>query len=292
MGRFWDQAGELPYAALDDVIDRALREDLSLGDATTDVLIPPRLLGAANLVARSTGVLAGVDAACEVFRRVDDSIKAEPLVKDSLRLEPDQAIARISGSMAGILKAERTALNLLQRMSGIATMTAELVDAVKGTNARIIDTRKTAPGLRALDKYAVTAGGGANHRFNLGDLVLIKDNHLETLAGEGLGIADVVRRARSNVRHNLRIEVEVETVEQAGEALSGGADIILLDNMSPDQMSRAVKLVDGRALTEASGDISMATVRAAAESGVDLISVGALTHSVKALNIALDYESR
>ncbi|HJM53536.1 MAG TPA: carboxylating nicotinate-nucleotide diphosphorylase [Dehalococcoidia bacterium] len=292
MGRFWDQAGELPYAALDDVIDRALREDLSLGDATTDVLIPPRLLGAANLVARSTGVLAGVDAACEVFRRVDDSIKAEPLVKDSLRLEPDQAIARISGSMAGILKAERTALNLLQRMSGIATMTAELVDAVKGTNARIIDTRKTAPGLRALDKYAVTAGGGANHRFNLGDLVLIKDNHLETLAGEGLGIADVVRRARSNARHNLRIEVEVETVEQAGEALSGGADIILLDNMSPDQMSRAVKLVDGRALTEASGDISMATVRAAAESGVDLISVGALTHSVKALNIALDYESR
>ncbi|MBU80992.1 MAG: nicotinate-nucleotide diphosphorylase (carboxylating) [Chloroflexi bacterium] len=277
---------------MDDVIDRALREDLSLGDATTDVLIPPRLLGAANLVARSTGVLAGVDAACEVFRRVDDSIKAEPLVKDSLRLEPDQAIARISGSMAGILKAERTALNLLQRMSGIATMTAELVDAVKGTNARIIDTRKTAPGLRALDKYAVTAGGGANHRFNLGDLVLIKDNHLETLAGEGLGIADVVRRARSNVRHNLRIEVEVETVEQAGEALSGGADIILLDNMSPDQMSRAVKLVDGRALTEASGDISMATVRAAAESGVDLISVGALTHSVKALNIALDYESR
>jgi nicotinate-nucleotide pyrophosphorylase (carboxylating) len=292
VGRFWDQAGELPYAALDDVIDRALREDLSLGDATTDVLIPPRLLGAANLVARSTGVLAGVDAACEVFRRVDDSIKAEPLVKDSLRLEPDQAIARISGSMAGILKAERTALNLLQRMSGIATMTAELVDAVKGTNARIIDTRKTAPGLRALDKYAVTAGGGANHRFNLGDLVLIKDNHLETLAGEGLGIADVVRRARSNARHNLRIEVEVETVEQAGEALSGGADIILLDNMSPDQMSRAVKLVDGRALTEASGDISMATVRAAAESGVDLISVGALTHSVKALNIALDYESR
>ena len=292
MGRFWDQAGELPYAALDDVIDRALREDLSLGDATTDVLIPPRLLGAANLVARSTGVLAGVDAACEVFRRVDDSIKAEPLVKDSLRLEPDQAIARISGSMAGILKAERTALNLLQRMSGIATMTAELVDAVKGTNARIIDTRKTAPGLRALDKYAVTAGGGANHRFNLGDLVLIKDNHLETLAGEGLGIADVVRRARSNARHNLRTEVEVETVEQAGEALSGGADIILLDNMSPDQMSRAVKLVDGRALTEASGDISMATVRAAAESGVDLISVGALTHSVKALNIALDYESR
>jgi nicotinate-nucleotide pyrophosphorylase (carboxylating) len=273
------------------VIDRALREDLSLGDATTDALIPAELTGAANLVARSTGVLAGVEAACLVFRRVDSAIKAQPLAEDGMRLEPGQTIARISGPMSGILKAERTALNLLQRMSGIATMTAELVDAVRGTGARIIDTRKTAPGLRALDKYSVTAGGGANHRFNLGDLVLIKDNHLETLAAEGLGIADVVRRARGNTRHNLRIEVEVETVEQAGEALEGGADIILLDNMSPGDMARAVKLVDGRVLTEASGDISMATVRAAAESGVDLISVGALTHSVKALNIALDYES-
>jgi len=287
-----DHFGGLPYAALDDVIERALREDLSLGDATTDALIPAELPGAANLVARSTGVLAGVEAACEVFRRVDASIVAEPLVKDGLRLEPGQAIARVSGSMAGILKAERTALNLLQRMSGIATMTAELVDAVKGTNARIIDTRKTAPGLRALDKYSVTAGGGANHRFNLGDLVLIKDNHIEALAAEGLGLTDVVRRARQNARHNLRIEVEVETVDQAGEALEGGADIILLDNMSPADMRKAVELVAGRALTEASGDISRATVRAAAESGVDLISVGALTHSVKALNIALDYEAQ
>ena len=287
-----DLTGAFPYAAIDDVIDRALREDLGLGDATTDALIPPKLLGAANLVARSPGMLAGVQVACEVFRRVSTSIEAEPLVEDGFQLEQGQVIARISGSMAGILKAERTALNLLQRMSGIATMTAELVDAVKGTNTRIIDTRKTAPGLRALDKYSVTAGGGTNHRFNLGDLVLIKDNHLETLAAEGLGIADVVRRARQNARHNLRIEVEVETVDQAGEALAGGADIILLDNMSPDEMSRAVTLVAGRALTEASGDISMATVRAAAESGVDLISVGALTHSVKALNIALDYQSR
>ena len=283
--------GDLPYAALDDVIDRALREDLSLGDATTDALTPDDLVGSANLVARTTGVLAGVEAACLVFRTVDSEIEAVPLVQDGLRLEPGQTIARISGPMGEILKAERTALNLLQRMSGIASMTAELVDAVKGTDARIIDTRKTAPGLRALDKYSVTAGGGANHRFNLGDLVLIKDNHLETLAAEGLGIADVVRRARQNARHNLRIEVEVETVAQAGEALEGGADIILLDNMSPDDMAAAVKLVDGRALTEASGDISMATVRAAAESGVDLISVGALTHSVKALNIALDYEN-
>lgn len=273
------------------MIDRALREDLSLGDATTDALIPAGLTGAANLVARNTGVLAGVEVACVVFRKVDPGIEAVPLVEDGLRLEPGQTIARISGPMGGILRAERTALNLLQRMSGIATMTAELVDAVQGTDARIIDTRKTAPGLRALDKYSVTAGGGANHRFNLGDLVLIKDNHLEALAADGLGIADVIRRARQNARHNLRIEVEVENVTQAGEALEGGADIILLDNMSPDDMAKAVKLVDGRALTEASGDISMATVRAAAESGVDLISVGALTHSVKALNIALDYES-
>ena len=283
---------ELPHAALDDVIDRALREDLGLGDPTTDALIPPGLRGAANLVARSPGVLAGIEGACEVFRRVDPRIDAEPLVEDGQRLESGQTIARISGSMAGILKAERTALNLLQRMSGIATMTAQLVEAVRGTGARIIDTRKTAPGLRALDKYAVTAGGGFNHRFNLGDRVLIKDNHIEALASEGLGLADVVRRARENARHNLRIEVEVETVEQAAEALEGGADIILLDNMSPDEMGRAVRLIDGRALTEASGEINLKTVRAAAESGVDLISVGALTHSVQALNIGLDYEGQ
>jgi len=286
-----DHLGDLPYASLDDVIDRALREDLSLGDATTDALIPADLKGVANLVVRDKGVLAGVQAACHVFQKVDPTIEALPLLEDGLRIEPGQIIARVSGPMNGILKGERTALNLLQRMSGIATMTSELVEAVKGTNARIIDTRKTAPGLRALDKYSVTAGGGANHRFNLGDLVLIKDNHLEALESQGLGITAVVRLARKNARHNLRIEVEVETVAQVAEALEGGADIILLDNMSSKDMAEAVKHVDGRALTEASGDINISTVRAAAESGVDLISVGALTHSVRALNIALDYEN-
>ena len=283
--------GDLPYTSLDDVIDRALREDLSLGDATTAALIPADLKGVANLVARNKGVLAGAQAACHVFQKVDPKIEAVPLLEDGLHIEPGQIIARVSGPMNGILKGERTALNLLQRMSGIATMTSELVEAVKGTNARIIDTRKTAPGLRALDKYSVTAGGGANHRFNLGDLVLIKDNHLEALGSQGLGITAVVRLARKNARHNLRIEVEVETVAQVAEALEGGADIILLDNMSPKDMAEAVKHVDGRALTEASGDINISTVRAAAESGVDLISVGALTHSVRALNIALDYEN-
>lgn len=272
-----------------EVIDRALREDLSLGDPTTDALIPPHLSGSARLVARRDGVLAGVDVALAAFTRVEPAIEGRALLLDGDRLKPGEAIATLSGPLAGMLKAERTALNFLQRMSGIASLTAQFVEAVADTDARIIDTRKTAPGLRALDKYAVTCGGGGNHRFNLGDLVLIKDNHVAALEAEGVSLSQAVRRARTRARHNLRIEVEVENLEGAREALRGGADIILLDNMPVAEMQKAVEAVGGRAVTEASGNVSLDNVAAVARTGVDLISVGELTHSVRALDIGLDY---
>ncbi|MEE8362606.1 MAG: carboxylating nicotinate-nucleotide diphosphorylase [Dehalococcoidia bacterium] len=272
-----------------EVIDRALREDLSLGDPTTDALIPPHLSGSARLVARRDGVLAGVDVALAAFTRVEPAIEGRALLLDGDRLKPGEAIATLSGPLAGMLKAERTALNFLQRMSGIASLTAQFVEAVDGTDARIVDTRKTAPGLRALDKYAVTCGGGGNHRFNLGDLVLIKDNHVAALEAEGVSLSQAVRRARTRARHNLRIEVEVENLEGAREALRGGADIILLDNMPVAEMQKAVEAVGGRAVTEASGNVSLDNVAAIAGTGVDLISVGELTHSVRALDIGLDY---
>lgn len=272
-----------------EVIDRALREDLSLGDPTTDALIPPHLSGSARLVARRDGVLAGVDVALAAFTRVEPAIEGRALLLDGDRLKPGEAIATLSGPLAGMLKAERTALNFLQRMSGIASLTAQFVEAVADTDARIIDTRKTAPGLRALDKYAVTCGGGGNHRFNLGDLVLIKDNHVAALEAEGVSLSQAVRRARARARHNLRIEVEVENLEGAREALRGGADIILLDNMPVAEMQKAVEAVGGRAVTEASGNVSLDNVAAVARTGVDLISVGELTHSVRALDIGLDY---
>lgn len=274
---------------VEEVIDRALREDLSLGDPTTDALIPPHLSGSARLVARRDGVLAGVDVALAAFTRVEPAIEGRALLLDGDRLKPGEAIATLSGPLAGMLKAERTALNFLQRMSGIASLTAQFVEAVADTDARIIDTRKTVPGLRALDKYAVTCGGGGNHRFNLGDLVLIKDNHVAALEAEGVSLSQAVRRARTRARHNLRIEVEVENLEGAREALRGGADIILLDNMPVAEMQKAVEAVGGRAVTEASGNVSLDNVAAVARTGVDLISVGELTHSVRALDIGLDY---
>jgi nicotinate-nucleotide pyrophosphorylase (carboxylating) len=230
-----------------------------------------------------------VDVALAAFTRVEPAIEGRALLLDGDRLKPGEAIATLSGPLAGMLKAERTALNFLQRMSGIASLTAQFVEAVDGTDARIIDTRKTAPGLRALDKYAVTCGGGGNHRFNLGDLVLIKDNHVAALEAEGVSLSQAVRRARTRARHNLRIEVEVENLEGAREALRGGADIILLDNMPVAEMQKAVEAVGGRAVTEASGNVSLDNVAAVARTGVDLISVGELTHSVRALDIGLDY---
>ena len=274
---------------IESLIDRALSEDLSIGDPTCDALIPPELQARAVMVAKSDGVLAGVDVALAVFRRVDPTLDARARLSDGSPLSPGDAIAAISGSATSIMMAERTALNFAQRMSGIATATRRYVDAVAGYDVRIVDTRKTTPGLRTLDKYAVRCGGGHNHRRNLGDGILIKDNHIQALRDDGLSLADVVRRAHANAPHTVRVEVEVESVEEAREALDAGAEILLLDNMAPTEMARAVELARGRAVTEASGGIDLDTVRDVAASGVDLISVGALTHSVRALDISLDF---
>ncbi len=272
------------------LIDRALEEDLGLGDATTDILIPPGLQGSGTIIAKAHGVLAGLPVALAVFRRVDPSIQGEALLEEGAPLEPGSRIADISGPLHAILKGERTALNFVQRLSGIATETARYVAAVQGLPVRILDTRKTTPGLRLLEKYAITVGGGYNHRKNLGDGILIKDNHIAALRRQGVGLAEVVRRARQRAPHTLRIEVEVTTLEEAREALEGGADIILLDNMGLEMMRQAVAVIKGRAMTEASGGITLERVRAVAETGVDLISVGALTHSAKALDMSLEVE--
>ncbi len=274
------------------IIDRALAEDLSSGDVTTVALIPPHLQGSASFVARAPGVLAGVEVALAVCTRLDPRLKVAAKLLDGDKLEGGETVATVSGPMASILMSERTALNFIQRMSGIATMTALFVKAVEGTGATIVDTRKTVPGLRALDKYAVTAGGGRNHRRNLADGVLIKDNHLAALQAEGLTLGHAVRRARARAPHTVKIEVEVESVEEATAAVEAGADIIMLDNMPVHEMRRAVQIAMGRCLVEASGGVRLDTVRHIAEAGVDLISVGALTHSVKALDIGLDYLSR
>ena len=278
----------LDLIQLEEIVRRALTEDLAGGDVTTDSLIPPHLEAAASFVPRAPGVIAGIDVAREVLRRVDPEIEFLARLIDGDRVKEGETVASVSGRLGSILKSERTALNFMQRMSGIATATAQYVDAVKNTRAIIIDTRKTAPGLRALDKHAVEAGGGRNHRRNLSDGVLIKDNHIAALQSEGFGLQQIVRRARSKAPHTVKIEVEAETLDEVTAAIEGGADIVLLDNMSTETMRRAVELCEGRCLTEASGGITLLTVAEIAGTGVDMISVGALTHSVIALDIGLD----
>ncbi len=272
------------------IVDVALAEDLGLGDVTTDALIDRESQAKASMIVRKDGVLAGIEVAAAVFQRVDPALRFGAVVSDGARVGANDVVAHIDGAAANILRAERTALNFLQRLSGIATETARYVEAVAGLPVRITETRKTTPGLRALEKYAVRVGGGYNHRKNLGDGVLIKDNHLATLRSRGLGIAEAIRRARQNAPHTLKLEIEVETVEEARQAVEAGADVVLLDNMSLDDMRRAVELARGRALTEASGGITLDNVRTVADTGVDLISVGALTHSSKALDISLEFE--
>ena len=280
--------------AIEEAVDRALAEDLGSGDPTTDSLIPPGRTGRALIVAKGEGILAGGDVAVAVWKRLDPSIHVGSILPDGSKVRPSDPesgqegdiIAEIVGDTAAILKGERTAINFLQHLSGVATETNRFVRAVEGLPAHIVDTRKTVPGLRALQKYAVRVGGGSNHRINLGDGVLIKDNHIEALRAEGAGLGEAVRRAR--VRHTLRVEVEVETLEQVAEALEAGADILLLDNMTVEQMAEAVALVDGRALTEASGNIDIDNARAVAATGVDIISIGRITHSARALDISLD----
>ena len=278
-------------AAITALIDRALAEDRTSNDVTTDTLIPPGTPGAATLTAKSPGVLAGGEVARAVFQRAEPSLRAELLMEDGAALRPGDAIGRVEGPVGGILRAERCALNFLQHMSGIATETARYAAAVAGTGATIVDTRKTVPGLRTLQKYAVVVGGGRNHRMDLADGVLIKDNHIAALRAQEVGLAEIVRRARERAPHTLRVEVEVESMEEAREAVEARADVILLDNMTPEEMRRVVEMIGGRAVVEASGGITLETVREVAETGVDIISVGALTHSVTALNISLDLDA-
>ncbi len=272
------------------IIDRALEEDQAFHDPTTEALIPPDLAGMGIVRSKAQGVLAGVEVALAVFRRLDPSLETEALLQDGARLRPGDDIARVRGSVFSILRAERTALNFLQRMSGIATMTWQYIKAVEGYPVRIVDTRKTAPGLRPLDKYAVRVGGGHNHRLNLLDGILIKDNHITALRSQGYSLGEMVRKALAQAPHTIKVEVEVTSVEEAVEAVEAGAHIVMLDNMGLEEMEEAVRAVNKRALVEASGGVTLENVRAVAATGVDLISIGALTHSVKALDISLDVE--
>ena len=281
---------ELPWEQVDSIIDLALAEDISHGDPTSESLIPSGLQGKASMLVKAKGKLAGIDVAGRVFHRVDPSLKVEVLIKDGAEIETGDIIATVSGNVASILKAERVALNFLQRLSGIASQTAQYVARTQGLAVKIVDTRKTTPGLRVLEKYAVRMGGGQNHRFHLGDAVLIKDNHLAAMRAQGMSLKDVVTRARQNASKGLTVEVEVNTTGEALEAVEAGADIIMLDNMSPDEMRQVVGLISGRAKIEASGGINLDNVRDAAMTGVDIISIGALTHSSKALDISLELE--
>lgn len=275
---------------LNNIVDLALAEDTGHGDATSEALIPPELQGKASLLVKARGILAGIEVARAVFLRVDPSLEFDLFIEDGARVKRGDIIATVSGRVISILKAERVALNFLQRLSGIASQTARYVARTRGLTARITDTRKTTPGLRMLEKYAVRMGDGRNHRFHLGDGILIKDNHLAALRTSGMGLKEIVAQARKNAPQGLKVEVEVTSAQEALDAAEAGADIIMLDNMSPDEMGRVVSLLSGRVEIEASGGITLANVRAAAMTGVDIISIGALTHSSKALDISLELE--
>jgi nicotinate-nucleotide pyrophosphorylase (carboxylating) len=281
---------KLPPKQVNNIIDLALAEDISHGDVTSEALIPPRLQGKASILVRSKGIVAGSDVARKVFLRVDPSLKVKVLIKDGGKVKPGDIVATVSGNIISILKAERVALNFLSRLSGIASQMAQYAVKTHGLAVIITDTRKTTPGLRLLEKYAVRVGGGQNHRLHLGDGILIKDNHLVALRTLGMSLKEIVAKAKKNAPKGSKVEIEVNTPEEALDAAEAGADIIMLDNMSPDDMYRVVSLLPGHVKTEASGGITLANVRTAAMAGVDIISVGALTHSAKALDISLELE--
>ncbi|MFV2071796.1 MAG: carboxylating nicotinate-nucleotide diphosphorylase [Thermoanaerobaculales bacterium] len=275
----------LPPILYEDLIRSALREDLGrAGDLTSDAVVPAEAEARAAIIARREGRVAGVEVAARVFQILDPAVDTEIAVDDGRDAAPGDTLVRLRGPARAILTAERTALNILGRLCGIATLTRAFVRAVVGTRAQVVCTRKTTPGLRALEKYAVRCGGGANHRFGLDDAVLIKDSHL-AVAG---GVRQAVERARAGVGHMVKIELEVDTLEQLEEGLAVGVDAVLLDNMDPETLRRAVTLVDGRCLTEASGGIDLDTAAAVAETGVDLLSVGALTHSAAWSDVSLE----
>jgi len=285
---------KLNYPGLDDFLHSVLDEDIGMGDITTLACVPETAVSNGMFIAKEPGVISGLDVLKRVFELLDDSVQVNALVSDGDSVEKGDVIAEISGPSRAILTGERTALNLLQHMSGIATRTAEAVRSVSETKTKILDTRKTTPGMRTLDKYAVTCGGGKNHRFNLTDAVLIKDNHIKAAGG----ITNAVQLARNFISKDgtapplqkITIEVETESLFQVEEALNAGADIIMLDNMTLEIMAEAVKLIDGRALTEASGNMDQYDLKKIAKTGVDYISMGALTHSIKAMDISLRFE--
>lgn len=278
----------LDNLTIDRIIKNALEEDLGWGDVTTDSTIPEAAAIKGNFIAKSEGIVCGIDICRRVFETVDKDIEFQAFMKDGQRVAKGDIIASINGNARSILKGERTALNFFQRMSGIATMTSKFVSATMDSKVKIADTRKTVPGLRILDKYSVKVGGGFNHRFNLSDMVLIKDNHIKAAGG----ITPAVAAAKRNVSHAVKIEVEVESIKELMEAIDAGADIVMLDNMTLDMMREAVSIAKGKVLLEASGNMAIEgerNVRAVAETGVDIISVGALTNSVESLDISLRF---
>jgi len=276
----------LPHVMIEPLVQATLLEDLGrAGDITSDAIIPADLQTKTVLAARKHGVVAGLECARIAFALIDPAIRVIVEKDDGASLAPGDIIARIEGPARGIITAERTALNFLGHLSGIASATASVVEAIKGTKTQVVCTRKTTPGLRALEKYAVRAGGGGNHRFGLDDAVLIKDNHI-AIAG---GIREALTRAKARAGHMVKIEIEVDTLTQLGQVLELGADAILLDNMNPDMLKEAVGMVAGRAITEASGGVTLANAAAIAMSGVDLMSLGWLTHSAAVLDIGLDF---
>jgi nicotinate-nucleotide pyrophosphorylase (carboxylating) len=276
----------LSHPDIDGLLNAALAEDLGdAGDVTSDATVPEHALATANVVARAPGIVAGLGIALRVFELVDDSVETGALVADGDMVEAGAVLARVSGPARSLLAAERVALNLLGHLCGVATATRALVDRVEGTGATVIDTRKTTPLWRGLEKMAVVAGGGGNHRMGLYDQVLIKDNHIEAVGSP----AEAVRRARAHVGDAMKVEVEIERVDDLEGVIEAGADIVMLDNMTPAEMRRAVEIAGGRVALEASGGITVETIRAVAETGVDFISVGWITHSAPALDVALDF---
>lgn len=280
----------IPQGIIDEAVLAALEEDGAFHDITTSALVRPDEWGRGVFVAKQAGVIAGLPVAAAAMAAIDGDVAFDALVEDGTHVTEGTELAEVEGRLSAILSCERVALNFLQRMSGIATLTRVFVDAVAGTNARMLDTRKTTPGLRMFERYAVRAGGGQNHRFGLADGVLIKDNHIAAARHRGAQFAQIIAEARAGAPHTLRIEIEVMNLDEVQEALAGHADVILLDNMSADDIRFAVEIIGGRVIVEASGGVTLENVRAIAEAGVDFISVGRLTHSAPALDISLDVQ--
>ena len=270
---------------IDTIIEAALKEDMPDGDVTSESLVPPESVSKAILLVKEDGILAGIDVAARVFWKIDPHVVFDKNVEDGSSIRAGDTLARIEGPSISLLKGERTALNFLQRMSGIATLTQKFVKSLEGSQTQILDTRKTTPSLRSLEKYAVKMGGGTNHRLNLSDMVLIKDNHLKIVGN----ISEAVKRARDSVGPDLKIEIETTTLEEVKEAVRSGADMIMLDNMSPKRMREVVEWVDGKVPLEASGNVKLSTIKEIASSGVDFISVGGLTHSYQSLDISMEF---